>query len=77
MNSDAVGLGPILMKKIYRPGWRRGIVVIASAFRIEALGFESCQGVWFLGIYTFQCCCQNLQYIHCHCVYLKDERFKN
>jgi hypothetical protein len=25
--------------------WRRGVVVIASAIRIEDRGFESCQGV--------------------------------
>jgi hypothetical protein len=42
--------------------WRRGIVVIASAYRTEDIGFESHQGVRFLGLYihTLLCCCQNL-----------------
>jgi hypothetical protein len=43
--------------------WRRGIVmhvVITSAYRTEDPGFESRQGVRFLGSYTFQCCCCNL-----------------
>jgi hypothetical protein len=40
--------------------WRHGKVVIASAYRTEDPGFESCQGVMFLGIYTLQCCCYNL-----------------
>jgi hypothetical protein len=39
---------------------RHGIVVIASAYRTEDPGFESRQGVRFLGIYTVQCCCHNL-----------------
>jgi hypothetical protein len=37
--------------------WRRGIVVIASASRTEDPGFESCQGVRFLGLDTLQCFC--------------------
>jgi hypothetical protein len=40
--------------------WRRGIVVIASASRTEDPGFESRQGVRFLGLYTLQCCYHNL-----------------
>jgi hypothetical protein len=43
--------------------WRRGIVVIASAYRTEDPWFESRQGVRFLGLYTLQCCCQNLIFI--------------
>jgi hypothetical protein len=39
--------------KKQNPGpWRRGIVVIASALRTEDPGFESRQGVRFLGGYT-------------------------
>jgi hypothetical protein len=34
--------------------WRRGINVIASAYRTEDPGFESCRGVRFKGIYTLQ-----------------------
>jgi hypothetical protein len=55
--------------------WRRGIVVIASAYRTEDPGFESCQGVRFFRIFYIavllslslslcHCC-------HCHCVYLR------
>jgi hypothetical protein len=40
--------------------WRRGIVVIASAYKTEDPGFDSRHGVRFLGIYTLQCCCHNL-----------------
>jgi hypothetical protein len=40
--------------------WWRGIVVIASAYRTKDPGFESRQGVRFLGIYTLQCCRYNL-----------------
>jgi hypothetical protein len=40
--------------------WRRGIVVIAAAYRTEDRRFESRQGVRFLGLYTLQCCSQNL-----------------
>jgi hypothetical protein len=40
--------------------WRRGIVVIAAAYRTEDPGFEFHQGVRFLGVYTLQCCCHNL-----------------
>jgi hypothetical protein len=36
-------------EKVAKP-WRRGIVVIASAYRKEYPGFESRQGVRFLGI---------------------------
>jgi hypothetical protein len=43
----------------FRP-WRRGILVIPSAYRTEDPGFESQQGVRFLGIYTLQCCNHNL-----------------
>jgi hypothetical protein len=42
------------------PGWRRGIVVIAFAYRTEDPVFKSRQGVRFLGIYTVQCSCHNL-----------------
>jgi hypothetical protein len=45
--------------------WRRGNVVIASASETEDLGFESRQGVRFLGR-AVQCCLEN-----CHCVYLR------
>jgi hypothetical protein len=30
--------------------WRRGVVVIVSAYRTEDRGFESHQGVRFLGL---------------------------
>jgi hypothetical protein len=33
--------------------WHSGIVVIASAYRTEAPGFESRQGVRFKGIYMY------------------------
>jgi hypothetical protein len=33
--------------------WRRGIVAIASASRKEDIGFESRQGVRFLGLYMY------------------------
>jgi hypothetical protein len=38
----------------------RGFVVIVSTYRTEDPGFESRKGIWFLGLYTLQCCCQNL-----------------
>jgi hypothetical protein len=34
--------------------WRRGIVVIASAYRTEDPGFQSREGVRFLGINALQ-----------------------
>jgi hypothetical protein len=40
--------------------WRRGIVVIASAYRTEDPGFESRQGVRFIGVFSLQCRCHNL-----------------
>jgi hypothetical protein len=43
--------------------WRRGIAVIASAYRTEDPGFESSQSVRFLGLYTLQCCCLNYTYL--------------
>jgi hypothetical protein len=33
--------------------WRRGIVIISSASRTEDPGFESRQGVRFLGLYRY------------------------
>jgi disulfide bond formation protein DsbB len=39
--------------------WYMYIVVIASASRTDDPGFESRQGVRFLGLNTLQCCCQN------------------
>jgi hypothetical protein len=36
------------------------LVPIAPAYRTEDAGFESRQGVRFLGLYTLQCCCRNL-----------------
>jgi hypothetical protein len=36
--------------------WRLGVVVIISANKTEDRGFESRQGVRFLGLYTLQCC---------------------
>jgi hypothetical protein len=54
--------------------WRRGIVVIASAYRTEDPRFESHRGVKLLGIYTLQWCCNN---VHCHFVNLrKNKLFK-
>jgi hypothetical protein len=49
-----------MSKKCPQMPWRRGIVVIASAYRIEDPEFKSRQGVRFLRIYTLQCCCHNL-----------------
>jgi hypothetical protein len=40
--------------------WRRGIVVIECAYRTEDPGFESRQGVRYLGFYALQCCCHYL-----------------
>jgi hypothetical protein len=40
---------------LFTPG-RRGVQVIVSANRTDDRGFESHQGVRFLGIYTLQCC---------------------
>jgi hypothetical protein len=39
--------------------WRRVMGVIALAYKSEDPGFESHQGVRFLGIYTLQCRCHN------------------
>jgi hypothetical protein len=39
---------------------QRGIVAFASASRIEDSGFESRQGVRFLGLYALHCCYQKL-----------------
>jgi hypothetical protein len=38
------------------PPWRRGIVVIVSASRTEDPGFESRQGVRFLGLHALSLC---------------------
>jgi hypothetical protein len=50
---------------------RRGIVVTASTAITEDPGFESHQGVRFLGLYTLQCCCQNLICIVIMCIWEK------
>jgi hypothetical protein len=34
-------------EQLLQKAWRRGIVVIESAYRTEGPGFESCQGVRF------------------------------
>jgi hypothetical protein len=47
--------------------WRRGKVVIASAYRKEDPGFKSPQGVRFLGIAVLL----SLLNMHCHCMYLR------
>jgi hypothetical protein len=52
---------PLRLKKtkvVFGP-WRRGIVVIAFAYKIEDPGFESRQDGGFFGMYTLQCCCHN------------------
>jgi hypothetical protein len=49
--------------------WRSGVVVIASAYRTEDPGFESHQGVRFLGLYTGIALL--LSKLNCHCVYLR------
>jgi hypothetical protein len=57
------GPRPMLLlqqSRIEKAPRRRGILVIASAYRTEYPGFESHQGVRFLGIYTLQCGCHNL-----------------
>jgi hypothetical protein len=51
---------------------RLGIVVIASAYRTEDPGFESRQGVRFLGIYTLQCSCRSLIFIVIVCTWEKE-----
>jgi hypothetical protein len=55
-----------------RPG-----VVIASASRTEATGFEFRQGVRFLGLYlyTLQCCFKRLKRHYCHFVKLRKKFF--
>jgi hypothetical protein len=57
--------------------WRRGIVVIAHAYRTEDPEFESRQGVrfFFRNLYTLQCCCHKLN-LHCHCEYFRKEMLK-
>jgi hypothetical protein len=49
-----------LKTKLNGPGGMAYVVVIESAYRTEDHGFESRQGVRFLGIYILQCCCHNL-----------------
>jgi hypothetical protein len=44
------------VKKVDKLTWRLGLVVIVSASRTEDRGFESRQGVRFLGLSTFQLC---------------------
>jgi hypothetical protein len=62
----------VILRKIYCMPWRRGIVVIAFAYRTQDSGFKSRQAVKFLGLYTLQCCCQNLIFVmHYNCVYLR------
>jgi hypothetical protein len=51
--------------------WRRGIVVIASANRTEDPGFESRQGVMFLGLYAYIAVLLSKLKMQCHCVYLR------
>jgi hypothetical protein len=46
---------PRLLKLFYQKNYK-----LLCYIRTEDLGFESCQGVRFLGIYTLQCCCHNL-----------------
>jgi hypothetical protein len=58
------------LSELKRP-WRRGIVVITSAYRSEDPGFESRQGVRFLGIYTLQWCFHNLICIVIVCIILE------
>jgi hypothetical protein len=61
--------------------WRHGprpdlVLSIALNQWLDFLpGFESRQGVRFLGIFTLQCCCHNL-ILHCHCVCLRKTKHK-
>jgi hypothetical protein len=55
--------------RVFFPPWRRGMVGIASASSTEDPGFESRQGVRFLGLYTLQCCCENLICIVIVCIW--------
>jgi uncharacterized membrane protein AbrB (regulator of aidB expression) len=50
------------------PGGVEYVVVIASDSRTEDPGFESLQCARFLGLYTLQCCCQNLMCIVIVCI---------
>jgi hypothetical protein len=56
------------------PG-RRGIVVIASASRTEDPGFESRQGVRFLGVVNIAVLLPKFN-LDCHCVYLRKRIIK-
>jgi hypothetical protein len=49
--------------------WWRGIVVIASASRIEDPRFESRRGVRFLGLYMYITVLLSKLNMHCHYVY--------
>jgi hypothetical protein len=51
---------------------RRSLMVIASNSRTEDPGFESRQGVRFLGLNTLNSSCQNFICIDCHYVYLRE-----
>jgi hypothetical protein len=42
--------------------------------RTEVPRYKARQCVRFLGLYTFQCCCEKLN-MHCHCVYLRKTIF--
>jgi hypothetical protein len=57
---------------------RPGIVVIASSSRTEEPGFESRQGVRFLGFWMYLAVHLSKLTMNCHCVYLrKINAFKN
>jgi hypothetical protein len=60
-------------KVLLKRPWRRGIVVIASAYRIEDPEFESRQGVrFFRNLYI--AVLLSLLNMHCHCVHLRKKK---
>jgi hypothetical protein len=59
-----------MFSKKFTP-WRRGIVVIASAYITEDPVFETRHAVRFLGVLTLQCCCRNLIRIVIVCIWEK------
>jgi hypothetical protein len=61
----------ILKVYLNGPGGVAYLGVIAPAYKTKDPGFESRQGVRFLGIHTLQSCCHNLVCIVIVCRYLR------
>jgi hypothetical protein len=49
-----LGILHTYIERLTRAAWRMCMVAIVSVTGTENLGFESRQGVWFLGVYTLQ-----------------------